>query len=76
MLLFVEILQNLLLIIAIPTGAFCIGCLFMEGLQKREYPPYPGEVTEDKAFFNDDEIDTFDVFDDAKQEDKNNDHTR
>lgn len=75
MLLFVEILQNLLFMIAIPTGAFCIGCLFMDGLQKREYPPYPGE-DENEAFFDEDEIDTFDVFDDAKQEDKNNDHTR
>lgn len=75
MLLFVEILQNLLLIIAIPTGAFCIGCLLMDGLQKREYPPYPGE-DENEAFFDDDEIGTFDVFDDAKQEDKNDDHTR
>lgn len=75
MLFFVEILQNLLFIIAIPTGAFCIGCLFMDGLQKREYPPYPGE-DENEAFFDDGEIDTFDVFDDAEQEDKSDDHTR
>lgn len=69
MLLFVEILQNLLLIIAIPTGAFCIGCLFMDGLQQREYPPYPRE-DEDEAFFDDEEIDAFDIFDDGDQEDK------
>ena len=75
MLLFVEILQNLLFMIAIPTGAFCIGCLFMDGLHKREYPPYTRD-SEDEAFFDDDEIDTFDVFDDAEQEDKSDDHTR
>lgn len=75
MLFFVEILQNLLFIIAIPTGVFCIGCLFMDGLQKREYPPYPG-ADENEAFFDDDEIDNFDVFDDVEQEDKNDDHTR
>lgn len=75
MLHFVEILQNLLSIIMVPLGAFSLGCLFMDGLQKREYPPYPG-ADEDEAFFDDEEIDAFDVFDDAKQEDTSDDHTR
>ena len=75
MLLFVEILQNLLFMIAIPTGAFCIGCLFMDGLQKREYPPHPGE-DENEAFFDDDEIDNFDVFHQVDQKDKTADHPR
>lgn len=74
MLLFVEILQNLILVLAMISTVYCLVSLFTVGFRKREFPPYPGD-SEDDAFFDDEEIDAFDVFDDSKQEDKSDDHT-